>query len=118
MKAKTSPNLIVCLTLAAATSLVAGVLATRAQAPDDSWFELYDSKRGAPLTEMRRSIRVGPFEPLALCYAVGSMLLEGLLTGHPDKDFRGRCGDGDLLTLHEMADRASKMLPGPKGDLR
>lgn len=80
-------------------------------AGEEIWFQLYSSPRLTPLTEMRERIRSGPFPDVVVCYAVGALALDALNQARPDRDYMGRCGDGDLLTLRQMTDRAIALLP-------
>lgn len=74
------------------------------------WFQLYSAPHRAPLTQMRAGVRAGPFPDTTVCYSVGALSIEALNNRYPAEDFMGRCGDGDLLTMHQMTDRALSIL--------
>ena len=93
-------------------AFVASGVAHGQPAGEEIWFSLYSSPRGAPPVEMNRRLRAGPFPDIVACYSVGALSLDALSQTVPERDYMGRCGEGDLLTLRQMAERAISMLPG------
>lgn len=79
------------------------------------WFELYAASRGAPLAGLERRAIEGPFPDIVICYSIGALAMSILEEVRPERDYRGRCGDGDLLTVREMTNRAMALLPKSNG---
>lgn len=87
-------------------------LASRCEAPTDGFrFELFTTEHGANPATFRRSVTVGPFFEIAVCYAIGAISIDAVAWQHPETDFMGRCDGGILLTGREIADRALALRP-------
>lgn len=83
----------------------------------DVWFELYSSDAGAGPAALRPRTKEGPFPDVVICYVIGALAMDVLAEVRPERDYRGRCADGDLLTFREMTDRAMALLPKqPNGE--
>ena len=99
--------------IVAAMVAVLGIAASRGDDERGHWFDLYASDLGAPLTEMKRSVSMGPFESEQQCYAVGVLGIMSLNNKFADRQFMGRCDDGDLLTIDQLYERATA---NPQGE--
>jgi hypothetical protein len=69
------------------------------------WFELYAADRGAPESDFKWKLKIGPTQELFQCYALGAFGVNELNKKFPNKDFRGGCHDGERLTLFELYNR-------------
>jgi len=101
-----------CVCVGVAALVIGGVV--RALEPEEIWFQLYSSQRGA--AAMRPHVSGGPYRSKFDCYVAGITAIEILQTAIQDKNFAGRCtGDNDLMSAEDMMDRASAMIPVYRG---
>ena len=102
------------LSSAILVSAIAIATAAHGQDRQPRYFTLYNGDRAsAPnaAVVMKPRVGFGPFRSPAYCYAIGAMQLEYIEDREPGKIFMGRCDDGALLTLSEIAYRALALLP-------
>lgn len=97
--------------LASAIAVGSVALIVSAKADGGMWFNLYAADRGAPFSQFRFKLKLGPFDEPYDCYAVGTLGVNELNRVNPTKDFKGGCKDGELFDLFQLNDRAKALAP-------